>query len=242
MKHSHLFKIVPFLLVALVIVGCGTNTPPAVEEPTQEPEALPLPEEAEATVFVTGGSVAGTAFWGNDPLPGALIELRADDWRVTGDETAVAEGEAGVDGQFVITDVPAGEWSVVARWPEGELSAGGTPVVTVSEGQGVNDVVVRLERAMTLLEPDLSQPGGDSPTIRWEPIADIDTYRVMLIDMGTTEAVVQEMVNGDSLTVAGGLLQPSRRYTLVISGMSADETQTQTLANFTGEYVVAEAP
>jgi hypothetical protein len=199
-----------------------------------------LPEDAEATEFVTGGSVTGTAFWGDAPLPGALIELRADDWRVTGDETAVAEGVAGADGQFMITDVPAGEWSVVARWPEGDLSAGGTPVVTVSEGQGVTDVVVRLERAISLLEPDLSQPGSASPTIRWESIPDIDVYRVLLIDTGTTEAVVQEMVEGDNLTVAEGLLQPSRSYTLVISGMSADETQT--LANFTGEYEVAETP
>jgi hypothetical protein len=199
-----------------------------------------LPEDAEATEFVTGGSVTGTAFWGDAPLAGALIELRADEWRVTGDETAVAEGVAGADGQFMITDVPAGEWSVVALWPEGELSAGGTPVVTVTEDQGVNDVVVRLERAMTLLEPDLSQPGGASPTIRWESIPDIDVYRVLLIDMGTTEAVVEEMIEGDSLIVAEGLLQPSRSYTLVISGMNADGTQT--LANFTGQYEVAETP
>jgi hypothetical protein len=240
MKHQHLCVLFALLLVVFALTGCGTNTTPGDGEPTQQPEALPLPEEAEATEFVTGGSVTGTAFWGDAPLAGALIELRAGDWRVTGDETAVAQGEAGADGQFMITDVPSGEWSVVARWPEGELSAGGTPVVTVSEGHGVSDVVVRLERAMTLLEPDLSQPGGDSPTIRWEPIPDIETYRVMLIDMGTTEAVVQELVSGDSFTVAEGLLQPSRGYTLVISGMSADGAQT--LANFTGEYLVAEAP
>jgi hypothetical protein len=240
MKHKHLCVLFALLLVVFALVGCGTNTPPDVGEPTQEPEALPLPEEAEATEFVTGGSVTGTAFWGDTPLPGALIELRADDWRVTGDETAIAQAEAGPDGLFVITDVPAGEWSVVARWAEGDLSAGGTPVVTVSEGQGVTDVVIRLERPISLLEPDLSQPGGASPTIRWETIPDVDVYRVMLIDMGTSEAVVEEMVEGDNLTVAEGLLQPSRSYTLVISGMNADGTQT--LANFTGEYQTGEAP
>jgi hypothetical protein len=241
MKHQHLSAcLLALLVVAFILIGCGTNAAPESGPPTQKPQALPLPEEAEATAFVTGGSVTGTAYWGEDPLAGALIELRPDDWRVTGDETAVAQGQAGPDGQFMITDVPAGEWSVVARWPEGAQSAGGTPVVTVSEGQGVNDVIVRLERAMTLLEPDISQPGAATPTIRWESIPGIDRYRVLLIDMGTTEAVVQEMVEGDSLTVAEGLLQPSRQYTLVISGMSADETQP--LANFTGEYEVAATP
>ncbi len=239
MKHRTLASLMLWIVVALLLIGCGT-TPPASNEPTQEPEALPLPDEAEATTSVTAGSVSGTAFWGQTPLPGALIELRADDWRVTGDETAVAQAAAGPDGQFVITDVPAGEWSVVARWPEGELSEGGTPVVVVSEGQAVTDVVVRLERAMSLLEPELSQPGSVTPTIRWETLAGIDVYRVLLIDMGTTEAVVQELVEGDSLTVAEGLLQPSRSYTLVISGMSSDETQT--LANFTGEYATAATP
>jgi hypothetical protein len=239
MKHKILVNLMMWI-VALVLIGCGTTTPPANNEPTPEPALLPLPEEAEATVFVTAGSVSGTAFWGQTPLPGALIELRADDWRVTGDETAIAQAEAGPDGRFVITDVPAGEWSIVGRWPEGELSQGGSPVVTVSEGQGVTDVVVRLERAISLLEPDLSQPGGLTPTIQWEALSGLDSYRVLLIDMGTSEAVVEEIVEGDSLTVAEGLLQPSRTYTLVISGFSQGETEP--LANFTGEYDVAEAP
>lgn len=240
MKRQYIFKLVAMLLMAHLLIGCGAEAPLNSDEPTGTPELLPLPEEAEATVVVTGGSVTGTAYWGDDPLPGALIELRADDWRVTGDETAVAQAEAGMDGQFAVTDVPAGEWSVVARWPEGELSAGGTPVVTVSQGQGVNDVVVRLERSMTLLEPDLSRPGGATPVIRWEVIPGIDVYRVLLIDMGTTEAVVESLVEGDSLAVDEGALQPGRIYTLVISGMSADETQT--LANFTGNYEVAGTP
>lgn len=240
MKHLRMFTFLTLLVFTLALMGCGTNATPQSDQPTQEPEALPVPEEADATVFVTGGSVTGIAYWGDEPLAGALVELRPDDWRVTGNETAVAQTEAGPDGRFMLTDVPAGEWSVVGRWPDGTLSAGGTQVVTVSEGQGVNDAVVRLEHAINLLEPDLSQPGSATPTVRWESIPGIDTYRVMFIDMGTTEAVVQEMVEGDSLTVADGLLQPSRRYTVVISGMSADETQT--LANFTGEYEVAATP
>lgn len=222
-------------IVILAIAGCSSRpaTPPVGETPV----ALPLPSEAESTVMVSGGSVTGTAFWGDAPLADARIELLPDDWRVTGDETAVGSATSDADGQYTITNVPTGEWSVVAYWPDGERSEGGTPVVDVVAGHTVADTIVRLERSITLLEPDLSQPGSATPTIRWEPIDGIDTYRVLLIDMGTTEAVVQEMVSGDQLAVAEGMLQPSRSYTLVISGM--DAAGEMPLASFTGEYDVA---
>lgn len=224
------------VLLLCLVAGCagaGDAEPgPAAETPV----ALPRPAEAEATAFVTGGSVTGTALWGVAPAPGATVELRSDEWRMTGDETAVTSAVADAEGRFMLTDVPAGEWSVVALWPDGTLSTGGTPVVTVTEGQGINDVIVRLERPITLLEPDLSQPGNATPTFRWTPIDGIATYRVLLIDMGTAAAVVEGSVTSDSLTVAEGVLEPSRRYTVVISGM--DEASGEPLASFTGEYGV----
>lgn len=223
------------LLVFATLMGCDSTTGAPDDAATAEsPVALPEPDEAEATVFVTGGSVTGTAFWGTEPLPGARVELRSDEWRISGDETAVAEGETDAAGRFMLTDVPPGEWSIVAFFPDGELSAGGTPVVTVTQGQGIDAAVVRLEREMVLLAPDLAEPGVATPTLRWEPLDGVPLYRVMLIHMGTTEAVVQEMVSGDSLTVADGVLEPGVRYTIVISGMA--EAGGEPLANFTGEY------
>lgn len=236
-RHS----IIPLLAVCLALAGCASTaaTPPD-NQSIDEPVALPLPAEAESTVIVTGGSVEGTALWGDAPLSGASIELLPDDWRVTGNETAVASTTSGNDGKFSMSNVPTGEWSVVASWPNGERSSGGTPVITVVAGQTITDTVVRLERPIRLIEPNLIEPGGTTPTLRWEPIEGIDNYRVLLIDMGTSEAVVQDSVTSTSMTVAEGLLQPSRSYTLVISGMSPDGSWP--LASFTGEYVVADVP
>jgi hypothetical protein len=78
MKNQYLFARFTVLLVVFALTGCGANATPEVGEPTQEPEALPLPEDAQATEFVTGGSVTGTTFWGDTPLPGALVELHLD--------------------------------------------------------------------------------------------------------------------------------------------------------------------
>lgn len=236
-RHS----IIPLLAVCLALAGCASTaaTPPD-NQSIDEPVALPLPAEAESTVIVTGGSVEGTALWGDTPLSGASIELLPDDWRITGNETAIASTTSDNEGKFSITDVPTGEWSLVASWPNGERSSGGTPVVTVVAGQTITDTVVRLERPIRLIEPSLSEPGSSTPTLRWEPIEGIDSYRVLFIDMGTSEAVAQRIVTDTTMTVAEGLLQPSRNYTVVISGMNADGSMP--LASFTGEYVVADVP
>ncbi len=182
---------------------------------TAAPAATPV---ADASPVTGGASLSGQALWGDEPVVGALIELRAPDWRASGDENAAARATTDETGSYSFTDVTPGEYSVVAIWPTGEISAGGTPVVTLAPGAAAADTRLQLERTITLLEPRPGEPVGQSPAIRWQPVEGITTYRVMVIDKGTSAAVVEENVDGDSLTVAEPL-ETGRDYTLVVSGM-----------------------
>lgn len=240
MKKFILLMIV--FVLGLVLTACSAaNENVADDLPPQAPSSIapsptPLPPTAipTETAIPTGESLAGIALWGEEPVSGARLELRAVDWRATGDEAAVATATSGAAGQFLFVNPPVGEFSLVAVWPDGEPSRGGTPAVTIEAGQTLSDQIVKLEHGLTLVEPDLSAPVATLPTFTWEPLEGIPGYRVLVIDAGTTEAVVQEEVSGDSLQVTDQL-SPSREYTLVISAINADGTET--LANLTGSFV-----
>lgn len=243
MKNYSLLVFV--FVVGLVFTACSGTTRNEIEvTPTQppptktsSPTALPPTAIPTATPLPTGISLAGVALWGQEPVPGARIELRAVDWRVTGDESAAATSTTGAAGQFLFINPPVGEFSLVAVWPDGEPSRGGTPAVTIEAGQTLSDQIIKLEHGLTLVMPDLSAPVATLPTFSWEPLDGIPGYRVLVIDSGTTEAVVQEEVSGDTLQVTEQL-SPSREYTLVISAINADGTET--LANLTGNFVTQE--
>lgn len=237
------------LLFALALSACReTTAPPTAEPPTTVPAtasptatATPPPTatpEPSPTPTAVPASISGRVLWGNEPVAAAVVELRAPDWRVTGDETAAARVTAGAAGQFLLAAVPPGEYSVVAVWPDGAPSAGGTPAVLLEPGQAVHDLTLRLERPLTLLEPDLGQAVATLPTIRWELLDDLDTYRVWIIDRGTTELLLNEIVSGDRLDVYAPL-QTARDYTLVVSALGAGETP---LASTTADFTTAETP
>jgi hypothetical protein len=241
------FLLVFVLVVGLVLTACSGATgnenqvTPTQPPPTITPSPTPLPPTAmpAATPPPTGASLAGVALWGQEPVPGARLELRAVDWRLTGDETAAATATTGAAGQFLFANPPVGEFSLVAIWPDGELSLGGTPAVTIEEGQTLPDQTIRLERGLTLVEPDLTLPVTTLPVFSWESLDGISAYRVLLIDSGTTEAVVETEVTTNSLAVADQL-QPSREYTLVISALNADGSES--LANLQAGFVTQDTP
>lgn len=230
----------------LIIFASACSQPDAPEEqspgPTltpdaaEEPRATVTPPTATATpipVTPTGESLSGVALWGNEPVADARLELRAVDWRVTGDETAIASATAGAAGQFLFAGPPVGEYSLVAYWPDGEFSQGGTPVVTIGPDQTIAGQAIKLERGLTLLEPDLSEPVATLPGFAWEPLEGIMSYRVRVIDGGTTEAVVEEVVTEPALTVTEQL-EPARDYRLAISALSPDGSET--LANVEADF------
>lgn len=242
------FRLFALLLILLLTVACGEAAPtPTAEPPTAAPTDAPPTAtappptptaEPSPTPTAVPASVSGVVLWGNEPVAAAVVELRAPDWRETGDETAAARVTTGAAGQFLLAAVPAGEYSVVALWPDGAPSAGGTPAVVLEPGQAVHDLTLQLEQPLTLLEPDTGVPVATLPTIRWEPLDDRDTYRVWIIDRGTTELLVDAVVTGDRLDVAEPL-ETSRDYTLVVSALGDGDT---TLANATVHFTTADTP
>ena len=240
------------LIVATAVVttatACGgempTPTPASTLPPTAVPPTATLPPTATpaptATTVptVVPASVSGRVLWGGQPVPSARVELRAPDWRVTGDETAIAQVTAGAAGQFLLAAVPPGDYSVVAVWPDGTPSEGGTPALVLEPGQSIADMTLKLEQALTLNEPELSGPVATLPTVSWEPVDGADSYRVWIIDKGTTALVVDAAVAGNLLDVVEQL-ETSRDYTLVVSAFGAAE---DALASVTGDFVTADTP
>jgi hypothetical protein len=248
MPNRHrLFLLFSLVLSLLLLAACGGETPAPTPPPTALPTATPPPPtatppptntpEPSPTPTAVPASISGRVLWGEGPVAGAVVELRAPDWRVTGDETAAGRVTAGAAGQFLLAAVAPGEYSVVAVWPDGTPSAGGTPAVVLEPGQSVHDLTLRLERPLTLLEPDTGQPVPTLPTIRWEPLDDLDTYRVWIIDRGTTELLVDEVVSGDRLDVIDQLATGTD-YTLVVSALGpGDEPLASATADFTTDAV-----
>ncbi len=253
MRLTLWLKLVLTVILTGMVAACAnqpaaetpeSTRPPTVVPPTAEPATPAPPPTATATAAPTAlptpvpVALSGRVLWGTAPVAGAVVELRAPDWRITGDETALVSVRAGAAGQYLLVGIPPGEYSVVAVWPDEMPSAGGTPAVVLEPGQSVSDLTLKLEKPLTLLEPDIGQPVPTLPTILWEPLAGIDRYRVWIIDKGTTEAVVETVVTGDRLDVVDQL-QPSRDYTLVVSGRSDSDDP---LADVTVDFVTAETP
>ena len=101
---------------------------------------------------------------------------------------------------------------------------GGWPAVTIEAGQSITDLVVPLERALTLIEPAADGLTNAVPVLRWAPFAEVkptDGYRVLLIDAGTTELLLDTTLSQTELTAP--VLAPGRSYTWVVNAYGAND-------------------
>jgi hypothetical protein len=167
-----------------------------------------------------GGLLAGTVTYGAAPVPGARVELRPPDWRTNPEPVSASVVTDGA-GQFALHNPPAGEYVLVGVFPDGEADEGGWPNVTIAPGQRIADLVVPLERRLTLTEPAAEAIVPITPTLRWEPFAAAKRYRVWLIDAGTTEALVDAVTTEPRLALAVAL-PPGRTYRWVVNAVGAD--------------------
>ncbi|MEZ4518814.1 MAG: carboxypeptidase-like regulatory domain-containing protein [Chloroflexota bacterium] len=246
MRLNRSLTLLSLLVLTALFASCGGTDPAPTAEPpiptptipptdTPQPTATPMPT---ATPTAVPAAINGRVLWGQEPVPGAIIELRALDWRETGDETAVTSTTTGAAGQFLLASVPPGEYDIVAVWPDGTLGEGSSQHVALEPGGGVNDLTLKLERPLTLLEPDLSQPAATLPTILWEMLDEIPTYRVLITDRETDEPVIDQIISGDRLDIYDQL-QPSHDYSLVVSALGPGE---EVLARYTGAFTTVETP
>jgi hypothetical protein len=232
------------MVLSILLAGCETNEPTVVPSneatpllPTGTPASTPTPTTAVPTAVIitpTGESLSGVVLWGNEPVVGARVELRAADWRTAGERDPYVAATTGAAGQFLFANPPVGEYALVAVWPDGETTYGSTPVVTIGAGQSLTDQEIKIERGLVLNEPDINEPAETLPTFTWDSMPGASTYRVLIIDTGTTEPVVDLETVENTLTLVDQL-QSDHSYTAVITALNADRTET--VANVRADFV-----
>ena len=197
---------------AAVPAGTPAQTTPAPSTATARP-----PTAAQPTVLATeaslaqvatpagaGAVLAGTVRYAGQPLGGTRVELRPLGWATSG-AAAVAVAESDANGMFTMPNPPVGDWSVVGIFPDGEADAGGWPPVSIGDAQQVLGFVVPIERKVTLLSPAAGAVAPASPNLSWKPAQDAASYRVWVIDAGTTELVLNQTTTGTALTLTDAL-------------------------------------
>jgi hypothetical protein len=192
---------------------------------------VPVPEPPSAPA---GSLISGVVTYGGQPVSGARVALQLPGWQ-TSSSAPVAEAIAGADGAYTLTNVPPGDYSLIGHFPDSEVDSGGWPAVTIAAGQTITDAVIPLEHHLKLLEPVLGAQTTATPTLRWEPFAEATGgYRVLLIDAGTTELILNVTLMETNITAPP--LTPGRTYTWVVNAYAADNVL---LASGEGAFGVA---
>src|SRR5690606_21212176 len=73
-------------------------------------------------------------------------------------------------------------------------------------------------KAIPPLEPASGAVVESAPVLRWQPLAGALVYRVMVIDAGTTELLVDEQIDGTVFTVTAALT-PGHTYQWLAQGL-----------------------
>lgn len=194
---------VTLVTIALVLAACApvTATPPALSG-TRSPAGAATGGSPIAKG--TGKLFSGTVKHAGQRVPGARVELREVGWAVN-QTPPVATVQADAQGAFSFPDPPAGSFSVIGVFPDGEIDAGGWPPVNIAPGQEITGFVVPLERHLTLLSPIAGSVAPASPVLTWRPPREASKYQVWVLDTGTIELLVSETTTAADLTVAKSL-------------------------------------
>jgi hypothetical protein len=191
------------LLVILALLGCAPIRRPAAEQPP-------------ATM---GASIHGRVLWGSTPVAAAQVELRSGAW-ATASAEVLTRTTADGDGNFVLTDPPVGEYGLVAVWPDGGANRAAVTPVQITSGVVLTDVTVYLVREIDLLAPVSGAIVTEPPTLRWEAFPDTDHYRVWVIDAGTTELLVDQIVRETQFVVPHPLKE-NGAYTWLVQAFAS---------------------
>ena len=146
------------------------------------------------------------------------VELREPGW-VIHRTPAVAAVQADHQGAFNLPNPPVGDYSIVGIFPDGEADAGGWPAVAIAAGEEITGVLVPLERKLVLLSPVGGVTVAASPTLAWQAAEGAESYRLWVIDAGTTALVLDQIVTGATAPITR-TLEPGT-YTWVVNGLNA---------------------
>lgn len=250
-----------FVVLVLALAACAPITLTPTLAPGTQVAPTPPATSASATAAVTAAATAsttsetppasgqgklfaGTVKHAGQPVPGARVELRELGW-ATDRTPAVATVQADAQGAFNLANPPAGDFSVIGLFPDGEIDAGGWPPVSIAPGQEITGFVVPLERRLTLLSPIAGAPTSAAPMLSWRTSDEAARYRVWLIDAGTTELLLDQTTTGAGLLVPKSL-EPGV-YQWVVNGLNntgevvATGEETFAVSGPGGESTVAPA-
>lgn len=231
--HSRITPAAVLLVTVLYMAACApvTLTPasPGSSPLATQPRATARASVATnvpGTPLVIGTSAPGTVkpvFAGivkhaGQPVANAKVELRPVGW-ASSRAAPVATIQADSHGAFSLADPPAGDFSVIGFFPDGEMDAGGWPPVSIAPGQAIQGFIVPLERRLTLLAPIADATTGATPALSWVASPEATSYRVWVIDAGTTEILLDETATGTSVQVTKDL-KPGE-YQWVVNGLNA---------------------
>ena len=96
-----------------------------------------------------------------------------------------------------------------------------TPV-QIAAGADLTDVTVRLAKQIVLVEPPAGAVVESAPILRWQPLPGALTYRVMLIDAGTTELLVDERIEATEYPITTALTS-GRTYQWLAQGLIEED-------------------
>ena len=162
----------------------------------------------------TGGSLMGQVLIGTTLAAGLHVQLQRFDDKANG-YVEVAQAEANDSGQFALQNPPVGDYILVGFWPDGQPSVLRTPV-HIEAGQAITDAVVKLVKTLQIVEPIPGAQTDATPILRWNSILGITQYRVLVIDAGTTEPMLDQIVKETSLAIKTPL-KSGRTYDWVVN-------------------------
>jgi hypothetical protein len=208
-KHTFLCAI----LIIAIITGCVPITPRAAGQPAA----------------ARGAHISGRAWWGSTPAPAARVELRTGAW-ATAAARVVASTVADANGNFVFNNPPLGDYGLVAVWPDGGENMAAVTPVQITAGAELTGVNVYLARELELIAPVSGAVIDVTPTLRWQAFPGAVHYRVRVVDAGTTELMVDQVVSETSLKVPHSLGW-DKTYTWLVQALAADGSLLAELEN-----------
>ncbi len=159
--------------------------------------------------------ISGVAYWGTQPMPNAIVELR------TGDGAVVQREMTDPEGRYFMANPPVGDYFLCGMFPEGVQERSKCESVHIEAGQDQPGHDVMLVRSLSALAPSPNAQVVAQPTLSWASFPNAAQYNVLVIDAGTTEVLAHAFVTDTHVTVTAAL-QAGRTYTWAVNAVAAD--------------------
>jgi hypothetical protein len=151
--------------------------------------------DAEAPV-PTGASLTGHVLWGNEPVPGASVQLmeKGDSFDFYTSRILAEPTVSGTDGGFILKDVPVGDFTLCAVAPEGsEYWTWHCHSVGTAANQEIYVRDLYLYKVLNLIMPENnSKINHPSPTFRWENFSGAEYYELSIWDEQGQDAIPKQ--------------------------------------------------